>query len=118
MRLLLDEMHAPGIADTLNEAGWDVASVAADATLRGTPDGDLFENASVAGRALVTENIVDFSLLARQWAAEGRDHAGLVFTHPKKFHRASLAYPGNLIAGLRQFLENPPIGGASWTWWL
>ena len=118
MKLLLDEMHSPRIADTLIDEGWDVIAVAADADLRGLTDRDLFENATSADRALVTENIADFSLLSRQWMSAGRDHSGLLFTHPRKFHRASLAYPGNLISVLQQFLETCPIAGVAWTWWL
>lgn len=118
MKLLLDEMHAPGIADALTTQGWDVVAVAAAAAVRGASDADLLEHATSNERTLVTENIVDFSPLALQSASEGRSHAGLIFTNPKRFNRASLAYPGNLIGALGRFLDNPPIDGASWTWWL
>lgn len=56
-------------------------------------------------------------MLAARCAADGRAHPGLIFTNPKRFHRASLAYPGNLVAALDRFLDEPPIGGESWTWW-
>ena len=82
------------------------------------PDSDLFMHAAATGRTLVTENIVDFAPLANQWAIENKAHAGLVFTNPKRFNRATLAYPGNLVAALRTFLNDPPINGESWTWWL
>ncbi len=48
---------------------------------------------------------------------EGRVHAGLIFMNPKRFNRATLAYPGNLVVALRELLRNPP-DGASGTWWL
>jgi hypothetical protein len=118
VRLLLDEMHAPSIADALTRDNHDVVAVAGVPGLRGLADPDLLEYAAAADRALVTENVADYIPLATQWASEGRTHAGLIFTNPKRFDRASLAYPGNLIAALHRFLDDPPIDGASWTWWL
>lgn len=118
MKLLLDEMHAPSIARVLAEDGHDVLAAAADASLQGSPDADLLESAATSERALITENIADFAKLTELWAAEGRSHAGLIFTNPKRFNRASVAYPGDVIAAVRRFLEAPPIEGESWTWWL
>ena len=69
-------------------------------------------------RALVTENVADFMPLATQWAGQRKPHSGLIFTNPKRFNRATLAYPGNLIASLCEFLTDPPIIGESWIWWL
>ena len=64
MRLLLDEMHAPAIAAALAEAGFDIVATAAEPSLRGSPDADLLDHATAAGRALVTENVADYSVLA------------------------------------------------------
>lgn len=118
MRLLLDEMHAPAIADALTEAGFDVVAVAADPSLRGSSDADLLDHAAVTDRVLVTENVGDFSVLAAAQAVDGEPHAGLIFTNPSRFNRATLAYPSNLITALGSFLDTPPVGGGSWTWWL
>lgn len=118
MRLLLDEMHAPGIADRLSAESFDVIAVAAQPGLRGTPDADLLALAAAEGRALVTENVADFMALASHWASTGASHAGLIFTHPRTFDRASRAYPQNLARALRQFLVDPPVTGSSWIWWL
>jgi predicted nuclease of predicted toxin-antitoxin system len=118
VKLLLDEMHSPSIADALAEESWDVMAVASIPDLRGMPDADLLAYATANGRAVVTENIVDFALLTSQWATENRPHAGLIYTNPKRFNRATLAYPGNLINALRTFLDDPPINGESCTWWL
>ena len=118
MRLLLDEMHAPAVAEALVASGHDVVAVAAEPELRGCSDRGLLEHACAADQAIVTENIGDFSSLAAGWASEARDHCGLVFTSPRRFNRASLAYPGSLIAALGAFLASPPVEGRSWQWWL
>ena len=117
MRLLLDEMHAPAVAAALTEAGFDVVATAADPSLR-SPDADLLDHASATGRALVTENVGDFSLLAATRAVDGEPHAGLILTNPARFNRATLAYPASLIAALRTFLDAPPASGDSWIRWL
>ena len=111
-------MHSPIVALTLSESGWDVLAVAAEPTLRGLCDAELLEHGYSDKRALVTENIGDFSALANSWSVEAKDHCGLIFTNPKRFHRASLAYPGNLTTALGGFLANPPVRGRSWIWWL
>ena len=118
VKALLDEMHAPSIAGSLNDQSFDVIAVAADPGLRGRSDEDLLTHAAAPGRALVTENVADYMPLATQWAGAGEAHAGLIFTNPRRFNRATLAYPGNLIAALREFLADPPITGVSWIWWL
>lgn len=111
-------MHAPSIAVALTDAAFDVGAVAARPELRGLADDERLTYATAELRALVTEDVTDFLPLAARWAGEGKVHAGLVFTHPARFNRAMLAYPGNVIAGLREFLDDPPIGGESWIWWL
>jgi len=57
-------------------------------------------------------------LIAKRWASEDIAHAGLIFTNPRRFNRANLAYPGDMIFALRQFLDDPPAEGESWIWWL
>lgn len=118
MKLLLDEMHAPAVAEGLRAEGHDVVAVAAAAGLRGAADEDLLAYAAGEGFVVVTENVVDFAAIAALWVVEGRAHPGLVFTSPKRFNRATRAYPGNLVVALRKLLREPPDLGSSGTWWL
>lgn len=118
MKLLLDDMHAPSIAEVLSRESYDVTAVASMADLRGRSDRDLLTYASTEGRVVVTENVVDFALLVSEWTVESRLFPGLIYTNPKRFNRATLAYPSNLIDALRTFLEHPPREGQSWIWWL
>lgn len=118
VKLLLDEMHAPVIAIALCAAGWEVVAVASTPWLRGMTDEHLLAYAAAEERLVVTENIADFAILAKQWAVELRAHAGLVFTNPRRFNRANVAYPGDLVTALGAFPENPPASLGSGTWWL
>jgi Domain of unknown function (DUF5615) len=118
LKLLLDEMHAPAVARVLQAEGNEVVAVAATPSLRGTPDEDLLVYAAALQFVLVTENVVDFAAIAGLWAMGGRSHAGLIFTSPKRFNRATRAYPGNLVVALRAVLGDPPDISASGTWWL
>ncbi len=118
MRLLLDEMHSPTISRALQEAGHDVHAVAGDPLLRGMSDAKLLQFAAEISRAIVTENVPDFAVLASQWAADANPHAGIIYTNPNRFNRNISAYPANLITALDQFLRQPPIEGHSWVWWL
>jgi len=111
-------MHSPRIADALATSPHDVLAVAAEPDLRGTPDEDLLAYAAQQERAVVTENVSDFLTLSVLWAGRSQAHTGLVLTNPKRFNRASLAYPANLIAALRGFLDDPHVEGESWIWWL
>lgn len=118
MRILLDEMHAPSVAEALQSRGIDAAAAAATPALRGMADVDLLTFAAAEGYVLVTKNVGDFSLLHARWLAEGRSHAGVVFSNPKRFDRASLAYPGALIEALVRFTKGSPVAGDTWIWWL
>ncbi|MEE9414612.1 MAG: DUF5615 family PIN-like protein [Acidimicrobiales bacterium] len=118
MKLLLDEMHAQSIAMVLSAESFDVVAVTSDPELRGMSDEDLLVHSAANGQAIVTENVGDFTKLVAQRASEGRSHCGLILTNPKRFNRATLAYPGNVVAALREFLDEPPVVGESWVWWL
>jgi hypothetical protein len=85
VRLLLDEMFSPEIAAELVKRGHDVVAVAADPGLAGLPDEQVLEWATDQGRCVVTENVKDFEVLRRLSAAQGRTHAGLLYSGPRRF---------------------------------
>ena len=118
MRLLLDEMHSPAVARALRNDGHDVHAVASDPVLRGMADAELLNYGAATSSAIVTENVRDFAKLASEWIARDTPHAGLIFTNPTRFNRHTIAYPAKLITALTHFLEDPPVEGRSWEWWL
>lgn len=118
MKLLLDEMHSPAVARTLQESGHDVYAVAGDPLLRGMADADLLQYAAETNRAIVTENVRDFAILISRRAALDAPHLNVIYTDRNRFNRRTVAYPANLIAALDHFLRQSPIDGHSWVWWL
>lgn len=71
MKLLLDEMYPRLLAEQLRDAGYDVVAVVERPELIGRPDVDIVRWALDHRRVVVTENVVDFAMLA------ATDHAGL-----------------------------------------
>lgn len=118
VRLLLDEMHSPAVAAALSSADMEILAVAGTAELRGRSDADILTYAATNGYTVVTENVADVSILHGQWLVAGRAHAGLVFTSARRFDRASLSYPGVLIAALRAFSTRYPGGIDGTVVWL
>jgi predicted nuclease of predicted toxin-antitoxin system len=79
LRLLLDANLSPRrIASKLRKAGHDVLALAEDAAFEELPDPQVLELAASEQRILITRNSRDFAPLARQWAQDGRPHAGII----------------------------------------
>ena len=77
MKLLLDEMWAPAIAEALRDRGHEVVAVAERGDLRGLPDEAIFDAALAEGWVIVTENVVDYRPLAADAMRAGRSHPAL-----------------------------------------
>lgn len=82
VRLLLDEMYPPTLADILCQHGHDVVAVVAIAELIGLDDRAVLDAATVDDRCLVTENIRDFAVLIRHTS-----HGGVLFVHGQRWPR-------------------------------
>ncbi len=103
LRLLLDEHHDPEVAHRLRELGHDVTAVAEREDLRGRPDDEIFAAAIAEGRAVVTENVRDFAILARDAIELDRHHAGVIFTTESRHPRRGSARDA-LVRALVSFL--------------
>lgn len=99
MRLLLDEMIGPRVAQALRDQGLDAVGVVERTDLRALPDAVLLELAQEDDRVMVTRNIGDFARLDQQWHSSGRAHAGLVFVTEQSFPQNR-----NLVGALVQAL--------------
>ncbi|MDQ4040625.1 MAG: DUF5615 family PIN-like protein [Actinomycetota bacterium] len=110
MRTLLDEMYPPAIAQELRARGHDVVAVTARAELRALPDEAVFAAAQEEGRAVVTENIGDFSSIADAADGRGRAHNGLILVDPAKYPRGNPRTIGRLVTELDRLLNDHPRG--------
>lgn len=121
MRLLLDEMHAPAVAMELRAHGYDAVAVKERPELIGTADHEVLVAATGESRAVVTENVKDFATLAQRWTAAGERHAGLVFTHPRRFPRAAGNHVRILSRALVKLIDEQSSAlqeVESFVWWL
>jgi predicted nuclease of predicted toxin-antitoxin system len=105
LKLLLDEMWSPTIAEQLRFRGYDVSAVAERPDLRHGLDALVFIAAQGEGRAIVTENVPDFRRLAAMALADRRPHAGLVFTSNRRFPRHDASTIGRLVTALDGLLS-------------
>ena len=116
-RLLLDERLSPEIAVELAERGHDVVAVAAEPGLVGLPDEQILDWATDEGRCLVTENVKDFEVLRRAAIAQGRTHAGLLYSGPGRFPR-DRRFAGALVIALDKTIAAGQLPGPNEVGWL
>ena len=113
MKLLLDEQISGKVAERLRGCGHDVIATAADASLRGLSDPDLFEVAQQQGRAVVTYNRADFEAIVREYANTNREHYGLIIVHPTRFPNREFS---RLVAALDARLQGPDPSKSFLVW--
>lgn len=106
-------MYPGTIAAELRRRGHDVEAVTDRPDLRSLPDPDLFEAAQQERRAVVTENIADFSILADAADQANRPHYGLVLIDPAKHPRGERRTIGRLVGALDQMLNDHPEHAAT-----
>lgn len=117
MRLLLDEMFPPAVAEALRARGHDAVAVVEREGLPGTQDPELFELAQLERRAIVTENVSDFVRLDRAWREAGREHYGLVLALKRTGTGERIV--GRLVRQLDRLLaEHPDSKATSLVTWL
>jgi hypothetical protein len=107
VKLLLDEMLSPLIAQELRSRGHDVLAVAGDRDREGMPDPAVMDLARTQRRAVVTNNLRDFRPLHHEAITPGGPgHYGMVFV-PGRYRRTR-ADAGKIIAGLQAVLLQYP----------
>jgi hypothetical protein len=114
VRLLLDEMYPRSIAEQLRARGHDVVSVhePEHRALEGAHDEDVLAAAASLGRAVVTENVRDYTRLRVEMLARGAGAPALIYTPNRQFPRGSAATVGRLVRALDRLLADDPDTGA------
>lgn len=110
MKLLLDEMYAPAIAEQLRARGHDVVSVHDEAyrALEGEPDEKVWTAAVADDRAILTENVQDYRRLDADVLARAQPRPRLIFTTDRQFPRGNPTTIGRLVTALDALLATEP----------
>jgi hypothetical protein len=107
VKLLLDEMLTPVIAQQLRDLGHDVESVARHPAREALSDVEVMALARDERRAVVTNNLVDFRPLHHQAVTPGGDgHFGMVLM-PGNYRRTK-GDIGRIVAALAAKLAEYP----------
>jgi predicted nuclease of predicted toxin-antitoxin system len=107
VRLLLDEMLSPKIAQELRSRGHDVVAVAGDRDHEGLPDPEVMALARAERRAVVTNNLRDYRPLHHEAITPGGPgHYGMIYM-PGSYRRTK-ADAGRIIAVLQTLLDQYP----------
>jgi predicted nuclease of predicted toxin-antitoxin system len=86
LKLLLDEMYSATLAEALRAAGID-ASTVIELGLAGRSDIDVFAAAAEQTRAILTENVGDFTHISAQHLTAGQHHPGVLIALSSRFSR-------------------------------
>lgn len=86
MKLLLDEMYPPALAEGLRAGGIEACTVA-DVGLVGRPDPDVLAAAEADGYVLLAENVADFARLGTEHLTTGGHHPGVLIALSSRFSR-------------------------------
>lgn len=108
MKLLIDEMYPPTLADALRRSGHDAISIREGTATRGLSDDEVYAWATSQCRAVVTENAADFLAILRQQVSAGRSAASLIVTSNHAFPRHSRAFIGRAARALGRFCDAHP----------
>lgn len=100
MKLYLDENIDPKVAKALREKGFDVISTY-DIKANGRPDDEQLKIAIKERMAIVTYNLKDYILLAKEYISKGKSHYGIILVSNKSIPQG---VPGILVNALESLL--------------
>ena len=107
MKLLLDEMLSPAIANELRARGHDIEAIAGHPARQALPDPDVLALARAEHRALATNNLRDFRPLHHEAISPGgAGHYGMIFS-PGTYRRTR-DDTGKIITALDAILTDHP----------
>jgi predicted nuclease of predicted toxin-antitoxin system len=109
LKLLLDEMWSPHVAEQLRSRQHDVSAVAERADLRKQPDEVIVAAALREGRAIVTEDRRDYRMLRRLAIDVGEEFPWLIFTDNATFPRGQPRTVGRVVVALDTLLSADPV---------
>jgi hypothetical protein len=116
---MLDEMYPQSIAERLRGRGHDAEAVVERTELRALADADLFALAQTEQRAVVTENLPDFIVIANDYDERGQVHHGVVLVPPSSYPRSDARLVGRMVTELDRLLdEHPDAAATSQRHWL
>jgi predicted nuclease of predicted toxin-antitoxin system len=103
LKLLLDEMYSPGLAEALRAADVDARTVV-ELRLAGSSDPEVFEAAIADGRTLLTENVADFARISAEHVVTGQHHPGVLIALSSRFSRRAAGI-GPLVTAVRDIAD-------------
>ncbi|MGD8329782.1 MAG: DUF5615 family PIN-like protein [Acidobacteriota bacterium] len=106
MKLYLDEMISPRVAEGLRARGHDVVAAVERDTL-GRSDARQLAVAIEEQRALVTFDVRDFSIIARAAASARTEHWGIILVPRARFERGEIGALVNALDALLGKLSGP-----------
>jgi predicted nuclease of predicted toxin-antitoxin system len=107
VKLLLDEMLSPVIAQQLRDRGHDVEAIKGHPSHEALPDPEVLDLARTQGRAIVTNNLADFRSLHHEAVIPGGPgHFGMVFIAGG--YRRTRADTGRIVTALEAKLAEYP----------
>lgn len=104
MRLLLDEMYPPALAEALRATCLH-AHTLVEAGLAGRPDADVLAAAVAASDVLLTENVADFAGLAADHLTTGGHHPGVLVALSSRFSRRRAGI-GVLVSAITSVIDD------------
>lgn len=116
MTFAFDHHYSPRIAEGLRAGGIE-AVTAFEHGWHTCTDEELLARCHDEGFILVTNNIADFTIVIREWALQGRTHAGIVFTSDSTLPRTRSS-TGRFVTALAALVNRYPQGMVDRVHWL